>query len=201
MKNRSNLKFQIRSGASLGGRQIFSERLRQVWLRLVVSVVMLGLLLASGCKNDEGEKRRRVVSGAGAVKQLPTEEIELGGEVFRVELAFTQKSRERGLMFRRELASDAGMLFIYSREQYCSFWMKNTLIDLDILFIRADGTVVNTAAMKAPQPGQRPGSYPSKGAVKYCLELNAGTVERLGIKAGDRVELGERIRRIMAEPE
>ena len=163
-------------------------------------LVLLGMEV--GCEDDEAERQRRqVVSQTGSTGQLPTEELELGGEVFRVELAFTRKSRERGLMFRQELAADAGMLFIYPRERYCSFWMKNTLIDLDILFIRADGTVVKSATMKSPQPGERPGSYPSKGAVKYCLELNAGTVERLGIKAGDRVELGERIREIMAEPE
>lgn len=174
-------------------------------MQLVVPVPVLLLLMLGvevGCEDDGAERQRReVVSQAGAVQQLPRAEVELGGEVFWVELAFTRESRERGLMFRRELGANAGMLFIYPEEQYCSFWMKNTLIDLDILFIRADGVVVNSATMKAPGPGQEPGSYPSKGAVKYCLELNAGTIKRLGIKVGDRVELGERIGQIMAEPE
>ena len=179
-----------------------SKRLtKQTLIHFVMTAAVLVLLPATGCKDDEGEKRRRVVSGAGAVQKLAIENIELAGEVFRVELAFTRASRERGLMYRQELAGDAGMLFIYSREQRCSFWMKNTLIDLDILFIRADGTVVNTATMKAPRPGEGPGSYPSRGPVKYCLELKAGTVKRLGIKAGDRVELGSRIEGIIAEPE
>ena len=169
---------------------------------MMFPVVMLALLGAAGCEEDGSEReRRQKVSQAGSTQQLPKAEIGLGGEVFRVELAFTRKTRERGLMFRQELGADAGMLFIYPGERHCSFWMKNTLVDLDILFIRADGTVVNSATMKAPQQGERPGSYPSKGAVKYCLELNAGTVKRLGIKVGDRVELGERIGEIMSEPE
>ena len=79
---------------------------------------------------------------------LPTCTIDLAGEDFTVELAYKRPSRARGLMFRRHLASNAGMLFIFDKVQIQSFYMKNCLIDLDILFIKPDGEISNIATMK-----------------------------------------------------
>ena len=102
----------------------------------------------------------------------------------QIELATTDPQREQGLMYRHKLAADAGMLFLYTSPQPIAMWMKNTLIPLDILFIRADGTIVNYRERAVPESLE---TLPSDGAVTAALELNGGTVARLGIKPGDKV--------------
>lgn len=104
--------------------------------------------------------------------------------VFKVEIADTDVTRARGLMYRRQMAADAGMLFDYKFETETAFWMKNTLIPLDMIFIRADGTIANVAERAVPLDET---SIPSNGAVRGVLEVNGGTAARLGIKAGDKV--------------
>jgi uncharacterized membrane protein (UPF0127 family) len=103
---------------------------------------------------------------------------------FTVEMAVTADQRARGLMFRREMAAGAGMLFDYLAEQPVSFWMKNTFIPLDMLFIRANGIVASIAERTVPQSLT---PVPSGVAVRAVLEVNAGTASRLGIEPGDRV--------------
>jgi len=99
-------------------------------------------------------------------------------------LAETPAQQRRGLMHVRELPDMRGMLFIYRREQHISMWMKNTYVPLDMLFIRADGSVARIAA------GTRPLSLeniPSGEPVNRVLELKAGAVRRWGIEPGDRL--------------
>jgi uncharacterized membrane protein (UPF0127 family) len=103
---------------------------------------------------------------------------------FKVELATTPAARQQGLMYRREMAADAGMLFDFKRSQPVAFWMRNTYIPLDMTFIRADGTIANIAARTIPG-SETP--VPSDGVVRGVLEINGGLSERLGIGAGDRV--------------
>jgi len=103
---------------------------------------------------------------------------------FKVWIADDDQSRERGLMFVRSLPADHGMLFLFERPQYAAFWMKNTYLSLDMIFIAADGTVVNIAADTTPlslDPVQ------SAAPVKAVLELPAGTSQRIGLKAGARI--------------
>ncbi len=102
----------------------------------------------------------------------------------RIELATTTEQRAQGLMFRETLDDDAGMLFIYDREQPVTMWMKNTLVALDMLFIARDGTVVATARNAVPLSET---VIPSGEPVKAVLELKAGTVARLGLAPGDQV--------------
>lgn len=103
---------------------------------------------------------------------------------FTVELALTPEQRARGLMFREEMAADEGMLFLFDREAPRSFWMKNTYLPLDILFIAADGRIVSIASDTVPLTETPiPSGVPALGV----LELNAGTAARLGISPGDRV--------------
>lgn len=104
---------------------------------------------------------------------------------FRVELARTEAERELGLMYREKLAPDAGMLFLYPSERPVAFWMKNTLIPLDMIFIKRDGTILSIAERTVPLSEA---SIPSAGPVAAVLELNGGTVSHLGIKPGDRVQ-------------
>lgn len=108
-----------------------------------------------------------------------------GAQRFRVELADTDASRSRGMMFRTSMAPDAGMLFDFKQEQMASFWMRNTLLPLDMLFIKADGTILNIHQRAIPHDES---GINSTGPVRAVLEVNGGTVARLGIKPGDRVE-------------
>lgn len=108
------------------------------------------------------------------------------GERFRfsVELALTQEERAQGLMYRETLAEDAGMLFVYEREQLVTMWMRNTLVSLDMLFLAGDGTVVSLAEEATPLSEEH---ISSGRPVKAVLEVPAGTVRRLGLTPGDRV--------------
>ena len=103
----------------------------------------------------------------------------------KVEVASTPKQRARGLMFRKELAADSGMLFLFDRSEIQKMWMKNTAIPLDMLFIAPDGTVVDVVTNAEPFSEEVIASRASASAV---LEMNAGAVMRAGIHAGDRVE-------------
>jgi uncharacterized protein len=107
-----------------------------------------------------------------------------GPQRFAVELALTRAQQEQGLMYRSRLAADAGMLFIFPRTATQAFWMKNTLIPLDMLFISADGMIVDIHERAVPLD-ETP--IVSRVPVKAVLELNGGTVARLGIKKGDVV--------------
>jgi hypothetical protein len=103
---------------------------------------------------------------------------------FRVWIADTEPSRARGLMFVRELPADQGMLFLFERPQFAAFWMKNTYLALDLVFIAPDGLVVNIARDAEPF-SESP--IESVAPVKSVLELVAGTAERIGLAPGDRV--------------
>lgn len=100
---------------------------------------------------------------------------------FQVELARTPSEQSVGLMFRPSLAEDAGMLFIYPNPARVSFWMKNTMIPLDMIFIDDAGVVVNIAAETEPYSLAPRGS---EGAVRAVLEINGGLSAKLGIEPG-----------------
>jgi len=107
-----------------------------------------------------------------------------GRHAFMVELADSREERAIGLMFRRDLGPDRGMLFNYRRTQPAAMWMKNTYLPLDMLFIADDGRVVNIAEDTVPGSLD---TIASAGPVRAVLEINAGTVARLGIAPADRV--------------
>lgn len=104
---------------------------------------------------------------------------------FSVELVDTDESRARGLMYRTDLADDAGMLFDFLSERPVSFWMMNTYIPLDMIFVAADGTVRNIHANARPHDRT---SIPSDGPVRFVLEIPGGRAAELGLAAGDRME-------------
>jgi uncharacterized membrane protein (UPF0127 family) len=103
---------------------------------------------------------------------------------FKIEVAKSPEERAQGLMFRRTLAPDAGMLFDFGHSESVAMWMKNTLIPLDMLFIASDGAVTNIAQRTVPESLT---PIPSAKPVRYVLELAGGTASRLGIKPGDKV--------------
>ncbi len=103
---------------------------------------------------------------------------------FTVEFAQTPAELEQGLMNRPSMAADAGMLFDLGTDQVATFWMKNTLIPLDMLFIASDGTIKDIAERAVPLSLAL---VTSQGPVRAVLEVNGGTAERLNIKPGDLV--------------
>ncbi|HEV2557369.1 MAG TPA: DUF192 domain-containing protein [Microvirga sp.] len=113
--------------------------------------------------------------------------VTAGGQrhAFQVEVARNDQDRAQGLMYRRSMAPDRGMLFDFAKVEPVSMWMQNTYLSLDMLFIRADGTIARIAANTEPLSTR---TIASGEPVLAVLELNAGTASRLGIKAGDRVE-------------
>lgn len=124
-------------------------------------------------------------SPAGA-QALETLEIATrsGVHVFAVELAVTDEQRARGLMYRKELPEGRGMLFDFKRDEEIAMWMENTYVSLDMLFIERDGRIRRIAENTEPLSRR---TIPSGGPVRAVLEVVAGTAQKLGIRAGDRV--------------
>jgi uncharacterized protein len=107
-----------------------------------------------------------------------------GRHAFQVEIADNDASRERGLMDRRYMAADHGMLFEFMSDAPQSFWMKNTYIPLDMIFIASSGIVTHIAANAEPLSER---VIPSGGPCIAVLELNGGTAASIGLKVGDKV--------------
>jgi len=107
-----------------------------------------------------------------------------GVHVFSVEIADNDAERAKGLMYRKDLPEGQGMLFDFHREQEVSFWMQNTYIPLDMVFIRADGRILRIAENTEPLSTRL---IPSGGPVRAVLEVIGGTTRKLGIAPGDRV--------------
>lgn len=107
---------------------------------------------------------------------------------FTVEVAETQEQQMTGLMYREHLPKGHGMYFIFGEEVWRSFWMKNTLIPLDMIFIDSDGVIVHIVKNAQPCQRERCLTYPSKVPAKYVLEIGGGESTALGIDVGDTVE-------------
>jgi uncharacterized protein len=124
-----------------------------------------------------------------AVKTLPRSSLSIdtphGPVRFVVEVAADDSSRMKGLMFRKEMASDAGMLFEFPSEHFRSFWMKDTILPLDMLFIRSDGTISSIAENTAPLSEN---VITSREPVRAVLEINGGRSAALGIHPGEKVQ-------------
>ena len=125
-------------------------------------------------------------AAAGAAQSEPLTIVSKGASHrFTVEVMRDDASRSRGLMFRRSMAADHGMLFDFEQPQPVAMWMKNTYLPLDMVFIRSDGTIARIAADTEPLSTA---VISSNEPVLSVLELNAGTAAKLGLRPGDRVE-------------
>ncbi len=139
----------------------------QVDPRVLAPLLMAIVALTSGC--------------ATARDTIP---LEIRGHTLHVELAVTEAEQARGLMYRKHLPADGGMLFVYPTPRPVSYWMKNTFIPLSIAFIGADRRIINMADM-APNNSTR--TYASDGPCQYVLEVNQGWFKAHGIQPGDLV--------------
>jgi uncharacterized membrane protein (UPF0127 family) len=132
------------------------------------------------------------VPAAGGVAQEPVQfpvskltiETATGSHPFTVEVATDSFQHARGLMYRRELAPDRGMIFLYEKEEEVLMWMKNTYVSLDMLFMDRTGRIVGIAANATPLSTD---IIPSNAPVKAVLEVAAGTAARLKIEVGNQV--------------
>ncbi len=118
-------------------------------------------------------------------------------KVITLEIADTEPAITKGLMFRRSLPANHGMLFIFESASFKDFWMKNCLMDIDVAFVRENGTIARIHQMKKPEPGTPDSElrrYNSRTAVLYAVEMEGGWFEKNGIKEGDRLWLPPTLR-------
>ncbi len=127
-------------------------------------------------------------AAAAQLQEFPTAPLTIatagGPRKFTVEVATTPAQMEQGLMFRRNLAADAGMLFDFKTPTMATMWMKNTWIPLDMLFVDAQGRIINIHQRAVPESLA---TISAAAPARAVIELNAGTASRLGIRPGDRV--------------
>ena len=135
------------------------------------SLTLAALLLLLGCDHPP--------SG------LATAKVQIGSKTFTLEIADSGKTRTYGLMRRDSMPSDHGMIFVFDHEAPLAFWMENTRIPLDIVYLDARGNVVSVKQMKAYDRT----SVPSDGPSQYAIELNQGAAASAGIKKGMTVKL------------
>jgi uncharacterized protein len=151
-------------------------------------VVLVAAALLAGCRAEPASNAAQPPAARTSPDGLDLVPltIESGGRRhdFTVEVARTPEQQEHGLMERRALAPDAGMLFPFDPPRPASFWMRNTLIPLDMLFIRPDGTIARVAANAVPR-SETPVAV--EETLTAVLELKGGRAAELGIREGDRV--------------
>ncbi len=124
-----------------------------------------------------------VITLFSCAKGLEVIPVEIKGHRFLVEVAKTPKQRERGLMYRKHLDSNRGMLFVFDRDERLTFWMKNTYIPLSIAFLSEDGKILQIENMKPLSEK----IIESRHYARYALELAQGSFKRVGAKVGDYV--------------
>lgn len=163
----------------------FSIAARAVFAAVALAVVAVAGLWVSGAlaPTGAGSRGEEPASAAGELTPLAIIGANQTFE-FQVELADTDAERAQGLMFRRSLAPDRGMLFDFDVEREVNMWMRNTYIPLDMIFAGANGTIINIARRTTPHSEE---IISSGGPVRYVLEVPGGTASRLGIVPGDKL--------------
>ncbi|MBN9490167.1 MAG: DUF192 domain-containing protein [Alphaproteobacteria bacterium] len=154
---------------------VFCSRPIRLGRRFFLGAPVLLAATAAGAQDSEIKYDRSSLVIVTAAREIK----------FDIEMALTEPQREHGLMFRKSLGPYEGMLFDFYREQPVSFWMKNTLIPLDMVFIAGDGTIRHVHANAKPLSTD---TIPSEYPVRAVLEINGGTAGLLGIKPGDKVK-------------
>jgi len=162
-------------------------------VRLKAAFAALAILATAACSPNPADTAKPATAAAVPAihpeSGLPVVSLTAwpGGQphVFRVEVARTSAEQSKGLMFRRAMGADEGMIFPMNPSRLVAFWMRNTVIPLDIIFVGKDNRIVNIAADAVPYSET---ALPSMAPVIGVLELNGGRAAELGLKAGDRVE-------------
>lgn len=153
-----------------------------------LTVLVLGLVSCTEPVSEKKPSKEKHRSGPQFKKEGELFLIKATGDTIRkidIEIAALEHERTQGLMYRRSMPDTRGMLFIFEEETQRSFWMKNTLMGLDILYIRANGEIESIAKYVIPKSER---SIPSKGPAKYVLEVAEGFCDRYEVTVGDRIE-------------
>lgn len=158
-------------------------------VRAVLFAALAALAACSPMAADAGQQQQALAASrhpASGLQVVPLTIVSAGKRHrFRVEVARNDAEWSKGLMFRTEMGADEGMIFVDRAPQTASFWMKNTVIPLDIVFVGTDRRILNIVADAAPY-SLTPRS--SQGVASAVLELNGGRAAQLGLAPGDRVE-------------
>jgi uncharacterized membrane protein (UPF0127 family) len=149
-----------------------------------VPLVALTLFVSLGC-DDGSPPPTPQAGGADQPQRLPTATIHVGAVPLVVEVAREKEQQAKGMMFRRSLGPDEAMLFVSDRDTNLAFWMKNTYVDLDLAYIRSDGTVLQIERMKAFNPE----AVFSREPARFALEVPAGWFAAHGIEVDAKVEI------------
>lgn len=151
---------------------------------LLISLIALGLFLY---------QKQASLSELPFLPQKPIYgQIEVGDDSFKVEIANTQARRSKGLADKPSIASNEGMLFVFPQQGKYPFWMKGLKYPLDFIWIKGDKVVDVLPNIEAPKPDQSDASLPifePKENIDKVLEVNAGSIEKMGIKVGDQVRI------------
>jgi len=162
------------------------------------NLILIGLIFAvalmAGCTQTTVSGNE---SSANNIGNESLSKVCFGAKCFYVELAVTPEERSRGLIFREHLDPDKGMLFIYQDEGVHYFWMKNTLIPLDMLWINGNREIIVISKDVQPcQTSQCPPIGPEQN-VQYVLELNGGTSDKIGLAVGDKITFDKSIEDVL----
>ena len=165
--------------------------MRRTATRLTVAGVASIAPLAAGCKPDQpAPAATQPATTAESSTRLPTTRMAVGSETFVLEIAYRPEDQETGLMNRKSMPADHGMIFVFPAERNLTFWMRNTLIPLDIVYADRGGKVVSVKQMKPLDESV----VPSHGPAMYAIELNADAAARVGVKAGDVLKIPDELR-------
>ena len=185
-RNKLLIKDSMTEGCKIKNNNLLSGRGRSVILnketgRLFLFVIVMMLFPVFSCSSGTTEKGT----------------VTAGNTVISVEIAYTDSDRARGLMNRKKLDPDSGMIFVFSYDRKLSFWMKNTSIPLSIAYISSDSVIREIKDMKPFSLSP----VNSKNSVRYALEVEKGYFEKNGIKAGDKLIFSETILQALEKAE
>ena len=141
-------------------------------ISIIIILILLSILIYSFSKSP-----------------ISTQQVCINSKCFNIEIAQTTEELQKGLMYRQSLNENAGMLFIFDKDDIYSFWMKNTLIPLDIIWINKDNQIVYIASNVQPCKADSCAAYSPEKEALYVLEINAGLSEKYGFKEGDEAVL------------
>jgi uncharacterized membrane protein (UPF0127 family) len=147
-----------------------------------VCLMILLALSLGGCNS-------KPKPNAPAPQKLDEITMTLGGKPFQIEIADDEPEQQMGLMFRDSMPADHGMIFVFPEEEHRGFWMKNTRIPLDILYLDSQGTIVSIKSMKPYDLTEVPSDKPAQ----FAIELNEGMARSLKLKTGDKIAIPQKL--------
>jgi len=159
--------------------------LRGGWASVTLLLALLALAVAAGCDRSSSPAPVPPPDTADQPQHLTAGQIVIGDGHLKVELAVTPEEQQKGMMFRKTLGPDEAMLFIFPRDSNLSFWMKNTLVDLDLAYIRSDGLILQIEHLKAYDLT----SVFSRRPARFALEVPPGWFAAHGVETGGRATI------------